>query len=109
MPLQSSLLQWFEKNQRPLPWREDYRPYDVWISEIMLQQTQMNTVLPYYERWMKLFPDLVTLAASDEKKVVKAWEGLGYYSRVRNLHETARRIVRGWALTFCPCTRWQAS
>ncbi len=94
MTLQTSLLQWFEKNQRPLPWRAHYRPYEVWISEIMLQQTQMNTVLPYYERWFKSFPDIGTLAQSDIKAVLKAWEGLGYYSRARNLHETANVIVR---------------
>ncbi len=90
---QSNLLEWFDKNQRPLPWRKNYRPYDVWISEIMLQQTQMNTVLPYYERWMKLFPDVRTLAQSDLKQVLKAWEGLGYYSRARNLHESAKIVL----------------
>ena len=94
MTLSAKLLAWFDKNQRPLPWRQHYRPYDVWISEIMLQQTQMNTVLPYYERWMKQFPDVRTLADSDLKKVLKAWEGLGYYSRARNLHHTALEIVR---------------
>ena len=76
MSLQNALLEWFDKNQRPLPWRKHYRPYEVWISEIMLQQTQMKTVLPYYERWMRLFPDIETLAGSDSKKVLKAWEGL---------------------------------
>jgi len=93
MTLQRSLLDWFEKNQRPLPWRKHYRPYDVWISEIMLQQTQMNTALPYFERWMKLFPDIETLARSDVKEVLKAWEGLGYYSRARNLHATALHLA----------------
>ncbi len=93
MSLQTRLLEWFEKNQRPLPWRKEYRPYHVWISEIMLQQTQMKTVLPYFDRWMALFPDIETLARSDQKKVLKAWEGLGYYSRARNLHESARHIV----------------
>ena len=93
MSLQSRLLEWFDKNQRPLPWRKNYRPYEVWISEIMLQQTQMNTVLPYYRRWLELFPDVETLAQSDLKKVLKAWEGLGYYSRARNLHETAKLIL----------------
>ena len=93
MSLQTRLLEWFDKNQRPLPWRKNYRPYEVWISEIMLQQTQMNTALPYFDRWMKLFPDIKTLAASDLKKVLKTWEGLGYYSRARNLHETAKVIL----------------
>ncbi|HTL70128.1 MAG TPA: A/G-specific adenine glycosylase [Candidatus Eisenbacteria bacterium] len=93
MSFQPKLLRWFEASQRPLPWRRRYRPYEVWISEIMLQQTQMETVLPYYRRWMKAFPTVEALARADEKKVLKAWEGLGYYSRARNLHETARRIV----------------
>ncbi|HXV18874.1 MAG TPA: A/G-specific adenine glycosylase, partial [Candidatus Omnitrophota bacterium] len=93
MSLSSKLLAWFEKNKRPLPWRRHYRPYDVWVSEIMLQQTQMDTVLPYFERWMKSFPTLRSLADSDEKKVLKHWEGLGYYSRARNLHYTAKEII----------------
>ena len=93
MILQDRLLQWFGKNARPLPWRKHYRPYEVWISEIMLQQTQVETVLPYYVRWMRLFPDIQTLAASDQKKVLKAWQGLGYYSRARSLHENAKLIV----------------
>ena len=93
MSFQSSLLSWFSKNARPLPWRTHYRPYEVWVSEIMLQQTQMDTVLPYFERWFKLFPTIESLAGSDEKKVLKAWEGLGYYSRARNLHHTAKWLV----------------
>ena len=98
--IQSKLLEWFDKNQRLLPWRKHYRPYEVWISEIMLQQTQMNTVLPYYERWMKLFPDVQALASSDPAKVLKAWEGLGYYSRARNLHATAQLIVQKYGGKF---------
>ncbi len=94
MSLQQSLLKWFHKNARPLPWRKHYRPYEVWVSEIMLQQTQMETVLPYFKRWMKAFPNIGSLAGSDEKKVLKLWQGLGYYSRARNLHESAKRIVR---------------
>ncbi len=100
MQLQKNLLAWFHRNQRPLPWRKKYQPYEVWVSEIMLQQTQVETVLPYYHRWMKLFPDIKTLAKSDEKKVLKAWEGLGYYSRARNLHETAKKIVREFDAVF---------
>ncbi len=94
MSFQKPLLEWFKKNQRPLPWREHYRPYEVWISEIMLQQTQMETVLPYFRRWMSALPDVASLAGADEKKVLKLWEGLGYYSRARNLHESAKRIVQ---------------
>ena len=92
MPLQEKLLRWFEKHQRPLPWRRHYRPYEVWVSEIMLQQTQMDTVLPYFERWMKELPTLQALAQADEKKVLKLWEGLGYYSRARNIHKSAKDI-----------------
>lgn len=94
MNLQQRLLKWFHKNARPLPWRKHCRPYEVWVSEIMLQQTQMETVLPYFKTWMKKFPSIESLAESDERKVLKLWEGLGYYSRARNLHESAKRIVR---------------
>ena len=87
-------MEWFQKNKRPLPWRARYRPYEVWVSEIMLQQTQMETVLPYFRRWMKVFPTIGSLAAADEKKVLKLWEGLGYYSRARSLHESAKLIVQ---------------
>ena len=100
MAFQSELLRWFRANQRPLPWRRHHRPYEVWISEIMLQQTQMETVLPYYARWMNAFPTVEKLAASDEKKVLKTWQGLGYYSRARNLRETARRIVKEFGGKF---------
>src|SRR5690349_19280338 len=93
MELQNALLEWFEANQRPLPWRRQYRPYDVWISEIMLQQTQVATALPYYERWMKTFPTLESLAKAPEKKVLKAWQGLGYYSRARNLHAASKIVM----------------
>ena len=94
MSLQTDILIWFAKNQRPLPWRKHYRPYEVWVSEIMLQQTQVETVLPYYERWMKLFPTVKSLAKADQEKVLKVWQGLGYYSRARNLHETAKAIAK---------------
>jgi len=94
MPLQPKLLEWFAKNQRALPWREKYGPYEVWVSEIMLQQTQVETALPYFKRWMKSFPTIASLAKADEKKVLKVWEGLGYYSRARNLHETAKLVIK---------------
>ena len=93
MSFQKKLLAWFQKNARPLPWRRHYRPYDVWVSEIMLQQTQMETMLPYYRRRPKALPTLEALAQADEKKVLKLWEGLGYYSRARNLHHTAKEIM----------------
>ena len=94
MDLQNKLLQWFRKNARPLPWRQKYDPYHVWISEIMLQQTQMETVLPYFKRWTREFSDIRSLAESSEQKVLKAWQGLGYYSRARNLHESAKTILK---------------
>ena len=93
MTFQQKLIAWFRKNRRPLPWRKRYGPYEVWISEIMLQQTQMDTVLPYFERWMKALPDLRALAQADPKKVLKLWQGLGYYSRARNLQKSANEIL----------------
>lgn len=93
MNLQQKLLQWFHKNARPLPWREKYLPYEVWVSEVMLQQTQVETALPYFDRWFKTFPTIESLANADEKKVLKAWEGLGYYSRARNLHYSAKMVL----------------
>lgn len=91
--MQQALLKWFRRNARPLPWRRHYRPYEVWISEVMLQQTRVETALPYYRRWMRRFPDVRALARASERDVLKSWEGLGYYSRARNLHASARAIV----------------
>ena len=91
--LQQKLLGWFHKNARALPWREHYRPYEVWVSEIMLQQTQVETMLPYFKRWMRAFPTVRSLAKAEERQVLKLWEGLGYYSRARNLHQSARWIM----------------
>jgi A/G-specific adenine glycosylase len=87
------LLQWYDHNARQLPWRVIPSAYRTLVSELMLQQTRVETVLPYFERWMLQFPDLNSLAAADEQVVLKAWEGLGYYSRARNLHKAARLIV----------------
>jgi A/G-specific adenine glycosylase len=87
------LLTWFQENQRLLPWRKTYDPYQVWISEIMLQQTQVKTVLPYFDRWMKKLPTIQSVADAKEDTVLKLWEGLGYYSRARNLQKAARQIV----------------
>ena len=83
------LLLWYEKNRRILPWREDPTPYHVWISEIMLQQTRVEAVKGYYARFLESLPDIAALAAADEDTYLKLWEGLGYYSRVRNLHKAA--------------------
>jgi A/G-specific adenine glycosylase len=91
--VQQGLLDWFEKNQRPLPWRKKYDPYEVWISEIMLQQTQVKTVLPYFDRWMKALPTIKSVAEAKEDFVLKLWEGLGYYSRARNIQKAARQII----------------
>jgi len=88
------LLAWYAIHARSLPWRETSDPYAVWVSEIMLQQTRVETVIPYFERWMKRFPSLDSLAHSNQGEVLSAWEGLGYYSRARNLHKAAQ-IVAG--------------
>ncbi len=88
-----ALLLWFDRNKRDLPWRRNSSPYATWISEIMLQQTRVDTVKPYFERWMKRFPDAGTLAAADEQEVLKLWEGLGYYSRARSLYKAAKIVV----------------
>ena len=90
--IQKAILTWFGKNQRTVPWRTDPTPYRVWVSEIMLQQTRTDTVLAYFERWMTRFPDVDALAHAELTSVLKAWEGLGYYSRARNLHAAARTV-----------------
>jgi len=83
------LVKWFPRKARPLPWRLDRKPYHVWVAEIMLQQTRVETVIPYYQRWMKKFPSLKKLAESDLQEILRVWEGLGYYSRARNLQKAA--------------------
>lgn len=87
------LLQWYDQNKRDLPWRKNKNPYHIWLSEIMLQQTKVEAVKGYYARFLGLFPDVFSLAASSTEEVLKAWEGLGYYSRARNLHKAAIQIV----------------
>jgi A/G-specific adenine glycosylase len=84
------LLEWYAIHSRQLPWRDHPDPYVIWISEIMLQQTRVETVLSYFNHWMATFPDIETLATATEQDVLKQWEGLGYYSRARNIHKTAR-------------------
>ncbi len=91
--VRASLLQWFEAKQRKLPWREHYRPYEIWISEIMLQQTQVKTMLPYYARWLERFPRVPAIARAREEELLKYWEGLGYYTRVRNIYRVAHLLV----------------
>ncbi|HPF16112.1 MAG TPA: A/G-specific adenine glycosylase [Thermotogota bacterium] len=93
MSFQQALLKWYQVHQRTLPFRESLDPYHIWISEIMLQQTQMDTVLPYYKRFMEAFPTVYDLAKAPQERVMHLWAGLGYYSRARNLHKCAKVIV----------------
>lgn len=87
-----NLIGWFAENQRPLPWRKTYHPYHIWISEIMLQQTQMDRVVAYFLRWCEKFPDMKSIAGAAQEEVYKLWEGLGYYSRARNIQRTAELL-----------------
>ena len=120
-----ALLDWFYKNRRSLPFREDPTPYHVWLSEVMLQQTRVSAVLPYYYRFLEALPDIPALAACEEEKLHKLWEGLGYYSRVRNLQKAAKLVCAQYGLlcpasesippvllrpsaSACPCPPWMA-
>ena len=91
--MQQQLLDWFTAYGRDLPWRRTYLPYHIWISEIMLQQTQMERASIYFQRWMERFPDIASVARANEGEVLRLWEGLGYYARARNIHKTARILV----------------
>jgi A/G-specific adenine glycosylase len=91
--VKTNLLPWFSTNKRAMPWRNNRTPYRVWISELMLQQTRVDQVTPYFNRFMKRFPSLKSLASASQEDVLKMWEGLGYYSRARNLHKTAQIIA----------------
>jgi A/G-specific adenine glycosylase len=91
------LRSWFLSQKRDLPWRENPTPYAVWVSEVMLQQTQVSVVIPYFLRWMEKFPTIKSLAEAPIEEVIKEWEGLGYYTRVRNLHEGAHYVVKNHA------------
>ncbi|WP_108670539.1 A/G-specific adenine glycosylase [Peribacillus acanthi] len=93
---QNDLLDWFEKEHRDLPWRKDRDPYKVWVSEIMLQQTRVDTVIPYFERFLTWFPTMEDFSKAEEDKILKAWEGLGYYSRVRNLHAAVKEVQESY-------------
>ena len=92
--IRRKLLSWYEKNRRDLPWRQTSDPYAIWISETMLQQTQVKTVLPYYERFLDTFPTVEALARAPLARVLRLWSGLGYYRRAENLRAAARQIVR---------------
>ncbi|MFZ0334425.1 MAG: A/G-specific adenine glycosylase, partial [Candidatus Acidiferrales bacterium] len=101
-PFRRSLLAWYRANRRDLPWRRGRDPYRIWLAEIMLQQTRIAAVLPYYERFLARFPTVRTLARARESEVLKYWAGLGYYSRARNLHRSAKQIVAKHNAQFPP-------
>ncbi|MGD2295286.1 MAG: A/G-specific adenine glycosylase [Candidatus Aminicenantes bacterium] len=88
------LLRWYRDNSRNLPWRQTKNPYYIWISEVMLQQTTVQAVIPYFNNWIKIFPDIITLAESPLQKVLKTWQGLGYYQRAKNLHSSSKQIMK---------------
>ncbi|OMH28101.1 A/G-specific adenine glycosylase [Motiliproteus sp. MSK22-1] len=101
---QQAVLDWFDEHGRKdLPWQQQLSPYRVWVSEIMLQQTQVATVIPYYQRFMERFPDVYALAEADLDQVLHLWTGLGYYARARNLHKTANKVVADYEGEF-PCS-----
>ncbi|MFA7390115.1 MAG: A/G-specific adenine glycosylase, partial [Proteiniphilum sp.] len=87
------LMKWYSEHKRELPWRETDDPYRIWISEVILQQTRIVQGMGYYQRFTERFPDVRSLAAASEEEVLKVWQGLGYYSRARNLHQAARQVV----------------
>ncbi len=97
---QESLRDWFLATKRSFPWREAITPYKVLIAEVMLQQTRADVVVPYFARWMQLFPSIECLASAPIEEVLKAWEGLGYYSRARNLHRAAEKLLDGFPKTY---------
>ena len=92
-PIAPPLLAWYDTHKRTLPWRGAQDPYKIWVSEIMLQQTRVAAVIPYYHRWMEALPDVAALSAVEEDQLMKLWEGLGYYSRARNLQKAAKVIM----------------
>ncbi len=92
--MQRALLGWYNRHKRDLPWRKTHDPYSIWLSEIMLQQTTVKTVVPYYQKFLEQFPTLKSLADADEQKYLKLWAGLGYYNRIRNLHKAANIVVK---------------
>ena len=90
------LLEWYRENARDLPWRRTSDPYQIWVSEIMLQQTRVETVIPYYLRWMDRFPTLEDLAQAEQDEMLSCWEGLGYYRRANNLHQAVKEVVSNY-------------
>jgi A/G-specific adenine glycosylase len=100
MTISESLLNWYNQNKRPLPWRETRDPYKIWLSEVILQQTRVAQGMDYYHRFLVAFPDVQSLAAAAEQDVLKLWQGLGYYSRARNMHHTAKEVVENYKGIF---------
>ena len=94
--LSGKMLNWYNKNKQIMPWRDDENIYHIWLSEIMLQQTQVNTVIPYYRKWLKKFPTIQDVANASEDDILKAWEGLGYYSRARNFHHACQTVTKSY-------------
>ena len=94
MSFNSTIASWYSENKRDLPWRSSRAPYNIWLSEIILQQTQIKQGLPYYEKFISNFPTIYDLASAPEIEVLKLWQGLGYYSRARNLHFSAKYITK---------------
>jgi A/G-specific adenine glycosylase len=92
-PISDRILSWYARHKRDLPWRKTRNPYFIWVSEVMLQQTQVDTVIPYYQRFLKQFPTIEALAKASLQEVLKAWENMGYYARARHLHAAAREVV----------------
>ena len=95
--IRSNLMSWYRKNHRDLPWRKTKDPYLIWVSEVMLQQTQVKTVIPYYKKFIKKFPNIQDLANAGGQDVLKIWEGLGYYARARNFHKAAKIVTKDYA------------
>lgn len=100
MDFSKKILQWYQENKRELPWRQSTDPYKIWLSEIMLQQTRVAQGIPYYEKFLEAFPSVHDLATASEETVLKLWQGLGYYSRARNMHSTAKIIVAEYGGSF---------
>ena len=94
--LTNKLLFWYNNHKMPMPWRDDKNIYHIWLSEIMLQQTQIATVIPYYHKWLKKFPDIIDVAKANENEILKIWEGLGYYSRALNFHHACKKIIKSY-------------
>lgn len=94
------LLAWYDQHARILPWRGSQDPYHIWLSEIMLQQTRVDTVMDYYRKWLEAFPTLESFAEADEEQVLKKWQGLGYYSRVRHFHQAAKQVIQTYGVDY---------